>query len=29
MDRPDLNNDEHFVEEFSNRLSKAIHSARF
>ena len=29
MDRLDLNNDEHFVEEFSSKLSKAIQSARF
>lgn len=29
MDRPDLNNDENFVEEFSARLAKAIESARF
>ena len=29
MDRTDLNNDEHFVEEFSSKLSKAIQSARF
>jgi hypothetical protein len=29
MDRPDLNNDENFVEEFSSRLSKSIQSARF
>ena len=29
MDRTDLDNDENFVEEFSNRLAKAIQSARF
>ena len=29
MDRADLDNDESFVEEFSNRLAKAIQSARF
>ena len=29
MDRTDLNNDENFVEDFSNRLSRAIQSARF
>ena len=29
MDRTELNNDEHFVEEFSSRLAKAIQSARF
>ena len=29
MDRTDLNNDETFVEEFSNRLARAIQSARF
>lgn len=29
MDRTALNNDEHFVEEFSSRLAKAIQSARF
>ena len=29
MDRTDLDNDETFVEEFSNRLAKAIQSARF
>ena len=29
MDRTDLNNDENFVEEFSNRLARAIQSARF
>ena len=29
MDRTELNNDEHFVEEFSNRLAKAIQTARF
>jgi len=29
MGRDELNNDEDFVEEFSNRLAKAIESARF
>jgi hypothetical protein len=29
MGRTELNNDEDFVEEFSNRLAKAIASARF
>jgi hypothetical protein len=29
MDCTELNNDENFVEEFSNRLAKAIQSARF
>ena len=29
MGRTALNNDEHFVEEFSNRLANAIQSARF
>ena len=29
MGRTDLDNDETFVEEFSNRLAKAIQSARF
>ena len=29
MGRTQLNNDEDFVEEFSNRLAKAIASARF
>ena len=29
MGRNDLDNDETFVEEFSNRLAKAIQSARF
>ena len=29
MGRTHLNNDENFVEEFSNRLSRAIQSARF
>lgn len=29
MGRTDLDNDEHFVEEFSARLAKAIQSARF
>lgn len=29
MNRPDLDNDENFVEEFASRLAKAIASARF